>query len=474
MADLSLGNVFEISVTAPGAGVGEYNSSNLAVFTHEPHAESFGDDGYKLFVDPADIAADFGSSSVTTALVNSIFSQRPNIRANGGYCAVIPMLPSIQKWTFSAAPASGAYALDIDGDVTPALNWDDTAASIQSKIRGMGAAFASVVVSGDSTEGFTIKMAGVYGPVAAITADSNTLSDASSDPITLSFTDEQVGETVAEAITRADSLIHFFGAVLTVELAQADLLAAAEVLAPMRKIGFFLGSQAADNQTGGKLDLLRQNGYVNSRGLLRIDTVLNGLKFCAGYAARGLSVDFSGNNTTLTMHLKDLVGISADQNISQNILNQAKASGADVYVSFRGVPKVFTSGANDYFDNVYNILAYIESLQVAEFNTLAQVGTKIPQTESGMDILKAAARRVCEQFLRNGFIAPGEWTSPVTFGNQADFYENISQRGYYIYSTPIALQSAADREARKAPLIQIALKYAGAIHSGTIIVNINE
>jgi hypothetical protein len=38
----------------------------------------------------------------------------------------------------------------------------------------------------------------------------------------------------------------------------------------------------------------------------------------------------------------------------------------------------------------------------------------------------------------------------------------------------MALQAQADREARKSPPIQIALKLAGAVHTVDIIVNVNR
>ncbi len=193
----------------------------------------------------------------------------------------------------------------------------------------------------------------------------------------------------------------------------------------------------------------------------------------ASYAGRALSVNFSGSNTTTTMALKDLTGVQPDPSMTQTLYNKAKAAGADIYVSFQGVPKVQCFGANSFFDQVYNLRWFVGALQVAGFNFLAQSSTKVPQTEAGMDGLKGAYRAVCEQAISNQYGAPGTWSSPTTFGNQADLYANIAQRGYYIYSLPVAQQLQVDREARIAPLVQIALKEAGAIQSSTVIVNVN-
>ena len=145
-----------------------------------------------------------------------------------------------------------------------------------------------------------------------------------------------------------------------------------------------------------------------------------------------------------------------------------------MYASFQGVPKVFTSGANKFFDDVYNLQAYVAGLLVAGFNALAQSSTKVPQTENGVAILKGAYRAVCEQYVANQYLAPGAWNNPTTFGNLADLLRNISERGYYIYSASVALQSSVDRAARKAPLIQIAVKEAGAIQSSSVIIYVNQ
>ena len=108
------------------------------------------------------------------------------------------------------------------------------------------------------------------------------------------------------------------------------------------------------------------------------------------------------------------------------------------------------------------------------FNYLAGSNTKIPQTEEGIAGLKDAYTQTAVQGVRNGVLAPGAWTSSDTFGDPVSLRKNVQDLGYYRYSTPVALQSSADRAARKAPLIQFALKFAGAVHSSSVLVEINE
>ncbi len=281
-------------------------------------------------------------------------------------------------------------------------------------------------------------------------------------------------ETLDAAVTRTSDLVQYFGLMSTTIESEDDMLAAAAVVQALNKIAFFVQRLAGSIDPGGSLDMLTTGGFSQSRGLYYgADNDADALGMQAAYAGRALSVNFSGSNTTLTMNLKDLIGVQPDPSMTQTLYNKAEAAGADIYASIQGVPKVICFGANHYFDQVYNLRWFVGALQVNGFNYLAQASTKVPQTETGMDGLKGAYRQVCEQAVSNQYAAPGAWTSPTTFGNQADLLANVLQLGYYIYSQPIVQQSQVDRAARKAPLVQIALKEAGAIQTSSVIVNVN-
>lgn len=281
-------------------------------------------------------------------------------------------------------------------------------------------------------------------------------------------------ETLDDAIVRTVDTVQYFGLMCTDIQSQVDMLAAAAVVQPLNKVLFCVQRASASIDPGGSLDLLRTGSLTHTRGLYYGSTTdLEALVMQAAYAGRALSVNFSGSNTTFTMHLKDLFGVQPDPTITQTQLNKAKAAGADTYASYQGVPKVFCTGANRFYDSVYNEQWFVGAIQVAGFNFLAQSATKIPQTEGGMLGLKGAYRAVCEQGVSNLYIAPGSWTSSSTIGNQADLLQNIAQRGYYIFSSPIATQLQVDRAARKAPLVQIAIKEAGAIQSSFVVISVN-
>jgi hypothetical protein len=293
-------------------------------------------------------------------------------------------------------------------------------------------------------------------------------------------------EVLEQAIVRASGLIYFGGCSATYALGTAgptgytgatgvnlEALRGAATAESEGKI-LFLADSAIDSLSAGGLAYEAEDRSLKHTRVLH-HTVADELdKFKWAYASRGMSTNFSAINTTSTLHLKSLAGVASDTGMTQTILNSAKTVGADVYVNIAGQACVMSHGANEFFDDVYNLDWFVGALEVAGFNYLRQTGTKIPQTEQGMDGLKAAYRRVCSQAVSSRFVAPGSWTGSDTFGDPEDFKRNITDFGFYIYSQPVALQAVADRAAREAPVVQIAIKYAGAIHSTDVIVNINK
>ena len=318
----------------------------------------------------------------------------------------------------------------------------------------------------------------VYAMANLIFGQSPTIKDGDGSLVIFPM---QSGDTLAVNIPLAITHV-FFGGALYAGYAPSDdeLLAAATACETLR-VKLFVSSYlaASATPTTGLFWKIKQATLRHARCLpyLLGGDAVHARAMAAAYAGGGLSVDFTGVNTTSTRHGKSLAGILPDTGISQTILDSFIAVGADCYISVGGgaqyVGKIFSSGANDFFDNVYNLDWLVFALQVAGFNAITTIGTKIPQTEPGMAILKGAYISVLQQAVANLFVAPGVWNSSELFGNPADLRRNILNVGYYIFSQPINLQSQADRVARKAPLVQIAIKYAGAIHSSNVVVSVN-
>ena len=283
-------------------------------------------------------------------------------------------------------------------------------------------------------------------------------------------------ETLSEAITRLSGEIYFEGILTTRDLTQSEAVAASTLVESMKDRILMLPGYAVADLTGLFAQVANN---VYTRPVLYLtgaDTnakKLNSRLFAAAYLSRGLAVNYSGSKTTMTMNLKDLAGITADTAISETILNQCVTAGADCFPSIEGLAKVMSNKhAGQYFDQVANSIWFVGALEIAYFNTLATTRTKIAQTDEDLGKAQKAIRKVCNQAVANGYLAPGTWNSTDTFGNIDDFNRNIEEFGYYLYQQPVSEQSQTEREQRIAPLLQIAGKEAGAVHSGAILVYI--
>lgn len=282
-------------------------------------------------------------------------------------------------------------------------------------------------------------------------------------------------ETMAEAIARIAEQIYFEGILTTRDLPTAEATTASNYVEGMENSILFLTDTVSTSlSSGGLFYALKDN--KKTRKLLYLSGGVSNVKayarlFAAAFASRGLSVNYEGQNSTLTMTYKDLAGVPVDTNISETILNTCQTIGADVYCSVEGLAKVlsFKQGGL-WFDELANQIWLRTAVQRAVANVLFTTRNKIPQTTEGVASLVNAINSVLNQGIINGMLAPGEWNSSDTFGVLEDFHRCIRTYGYYVYFTPIAEQAQAEREQRKCPVISIAAKQAGAIEHASIMI----
>jgi hypothetical protein len=338
----------------------------------------------------------------------------------------------------------------------------------------------------DSSDVFTYR---AYASPADVAADWGTASEVyqqavlvfSQSPNILQGNGQLLVFPMANATLLVDAILAgqalaFFGGILWAGYApnNAEIIAAAETCQALKKLLFVSGNLVASLNTGGLFEQIHSANLTQARMFIYTTGATEARVNIAAAASRLMCTNFEGSNTCSSMQMKDIVGVTADPGISQTVLNLCETIGVDFCGNFKNLPKFFSTGGNDYSDNVYNTMWLAFALEVAGFNAIATTSTKIPQTEPGMNILKGAYIDVLNQGVRNGFLAPGSWTSPELFGNPEDLRANVAQQGWYIYSQPVTQQRQVEREARHAPLIQIAVKFAGAVHDSDVIVFINR
>lgn len=190
--------------------------------------------------------------------------------------------------------------------------------------------------------------------------------------------------------------------------------------------------------------------------------------------ARALSVNFAGNRTTITMKFKQEPGISPNDNLTLTEANKCKALGINYYTYYSTFAMlaegtvVGDSAPPRFWDEIHGLDWFCNAVQTYVFNALATSPTKVPQTNKGNEKLVGAAAVACQEAVDNGFVAPGVWYGDE-FG--ALSYGDRLETGFYIFMPDVDTQSQTDREDRKATVMQIAIKLAGAIHSADIIIN---
>lgn len=453
--DLPISNIIDVNVDFLGGGLGEFNVNNLALITSDAFLSNSGGDLYRSYVSLAQVGIDFGTSTETYQQAAAVFSQVPNLVGAGGNLIIFPAFTDTSIATVTIGSGGMNYNV---GDILNVVQTGGTNGYVQVSAVSTGVITGVTVISGGIG----------YATASALPTVGGAGSGATITIASLAV------ETLIQAVARVQSLIYFVGVISTSYGADTTWVALSNAIQGYQHLMLVLPSNSIGD-IQGVFTSIKSATNSNTRCLFYSNSsALQARLFAAAYMSRLLSVDTAGSNTALNMNLQQLETIVADKGITQNLVGLCATAGVDIYPSTAGFPGVYSNGANKYADEVWNTIAFVAQLEVNGFDALAEAGTKVPQTEPGVSTLKNAYKQACQQFVSNGFIAPGEWTSAEIIGIQANLISNIAQYGYYIYSQPISQQSTADRADRKAPLISIAVKEAGAINSSIVNIYINQ
>lgn len=504
MADYVIPLSYVVNATALTAqqGLLPLQLGTVLILTDEaPVAPLTGD--YLLSRTASSVGQAFGTNSDAYKAANAIFAQTPNILNADGYVVVarylqnqviIPATAGTLTTTDLStnlasiiAVTDGDLKLVIDGtaetlislDFSGATTLEDVAAVINNDLTG------ATVEAVDNTLVFTSNTTGATSTVtieAASGAGTDLYGASYLDGSTAVNVDGQPAisepETTAAAIQRLAQQVFTEGIISVRDMADAEVIEASNTVEAMpNNIFFITANNVSTLNVGGLFHTLKDNKQTRKllylTGADATEQKANGKLFAAAFASRGLSVNYNGSNSTITMTYKDLAGVPVDTNISETVLTQCEQIGADIYCSIEGLAKVISfKQGGQYFDELTNQIWLRTAIQTTVANVLFTTRNKVPQTTQGVNILVNAIYTVLNQGVVNGMIGAGTWNSADTFGVYEDFMRGIRTFGYYVYFTPVAEQSQADREARKCPVISVAVKLAGAIEHANVMIYI--
>lgn len=490
---IALSNTINVTLSGTPAGLGEYSTNSIVLLSNETPLSA---EPYIWAVSAQDVINEYGSSSLTAKMAKALFTPAFNLRTGEGQVLVYPYAgvnATAAKTVTIAITDSIITALKLlsSADLTITIDGTDYAVSgmdlrpistVNDLVKILNAQGLDCDIEVVNTNKIQFQSRR-YGATESGIALKATTGGSGTDIYGSSYLDganqtttagtDASGTTVAEAIAEVDQIAYVGGVLTTQYCENAAILANATALQGLDHI-YFEATQSLKNiatlgasiksATDTKTRLMAYS-YAGAEGAKQA---------IATYATLACSTNYSGNNTVITMNLKELNGILADLNLNQTYYTQAKTNGVDIYGNTEGLSCVYSFDNGSYTDEETGKLWLKKALEVSGFNYLRKTNTKIPQTEAGMTGLKNAYETRCVQAVRNGLVGPGKWNDAIPFGNAEDFLRNIEEKGYYIYSIPVAEQNQAEREQRIAPVVQIAIKLAGAFHSSNVIVNVQR
>ena len=449
------------------------------------------------------VAADFATTTPEFKALTLFFSQTPQ-----------PPVAFIGRWASAATPGilhgaslsalqqllsnftiitNGSFAISVNGvahdistlNFSAALNLNGVAATIQTALIAAGFVSAKCVwnlnlqrfdiISG--TTGVTSSVS--FGsPIAVIGATTDistilglTLASGAS-PLVIGLAVETPLNAVI-ALANASSEWYGMMDATTVPLAQADYIGiTAFILAGSRNRIFgttIMNAAAMDpTQTADLASVLKS---LNNRRVFWMYSSYNPYAVASMFG-RGFTVDFTANNSTITLAYKQAPGLQGE-NMTETQFSTIIAKGGSTNIKVSNGAVMIWNGqmSNGYwFDEVQGVDWLANQVQVDVFNLLYTTTTKIPQTDAGDNMIANAITQACEAGVNNGLVAPGQWN--------ADGFGSLQRgmalsKGYYIYYPAIATQAENLRQERVSVPFQAAVKLAGAVQNVNVLMNIN-
>lgn len=499
MSNADISNVINVALLPEGELVARDNMNVCAVMTSQQDGPLSSANRFALYSNAADVAAAFGTASQIAAHANVFFSTTPNPSVAGGVFVAGYWRGASEDVAATAGILRGAalapvtvigtlqgisdasFVVSVDGSPVSVTGLsfqsvttlDEVAALLEAQITGttVTATGDRITVTSDTTGALsevgliTPEASGTFiGDVLKLSAGTGAVS---TDGLAA---DTLTAETKVDAVTALKALVNFKG-VAFIDSTTSERVALAAWSKANSVLMYDVFSDTSNLLITPANDVwtIKLAGHNTFRMLY---SKAGNRQLATSYMARMHVVNFAAENSALTMQLKQLA-VPAES-YSQTEITAAKNVGLDLYVTVKDRPTLLTSGANDFTDNPYNLIAFIDAVQTDQFNHLAATSTKISQTTQGVQSMVAAAEKTTRGFVRSGVFAAGEWSSPDSFGDVDVFKRSIRTNGFYWLAGELADQAQVDRAARKSPVLQGAVKAAGAVHSADIIINFNR
>lgn len=449
---------------------------------------------YRSYTDIDSVALDFGTSAAEYVAASLYFGQSPKPQtlmigrwlrtATAGFVKGAVLTTAEQSMTVWTAITTGSMKITIDGVLKTLSSLDFHA---QTNLNGVATVITTALSSAGTCtwDGSRFRITSATTGVTSIVTYAEPTGSGTDISALLKLTSTTAvgvvagyaAETpVACATALADKSSAWYGlsfaaATTPTDDQLVDVAAFIETTTVSRILGITATNITTLESTTTTDIASRLKALLYKRSVVVYSTASS--YAVVSMMARAFSVNFAANRSTITLMYKTLPGIIAET-LTETQAQVLQSKNCNVYVNYNNDTAivqygVMSSGA--YFDEIHGLDWASDAIQNAAYNLLYTSGTKIPQTEAGINQIVTTISGVCNEAVNNGLIAGGTWNADGFGQLQRGQY---LKEGYYIYAQPLALQAQADREARKSPPIQVAFKLAGAVHQIDVIVSVNR
>lgn len=441
------------------------------------------------------VAADFGTSAAEYLAAALFFGQNPQPTqlyigrwartATSGALYGAPLTTAQQLLANFTAVSSGGFKIQVDaGSLTNVATINLSAATSLSNVAALittaltGASIGATCTWTGSQFDFTSNTTGATSVVSflqAPTSGTNLAPLLGGVSTSGGYTVGGIAaETALAAVQALNSLSTFWYALSFAAATMpgnSDYVAIAGYIEATNHLFGITTSDANAINSANSTDIASQ---LTALGYTRTFVQYSTTNAYAAVSIFGslLTTQFNGSNTMPTVAWKVEPGVAYEP-LSQNAASVLDTKRYNYFANFQNGASVLVNGTccgAAYIDEIFGLDWLQNRIQTNIFTLLASQ-PKIPQTDVGIHQIVTVIDQSMQAAITNGFVAPGVWQA-AGFGQLIT--GDYLSKGFYIYAPPLSTQSSVDRAARKTPVIQVAIKLAGAVHTVNALLSVNR
>ena len=437
----------------------------------------------RAYTSLASVAGDWPADSEVMKAATAFYSQTPTptdfvVLMNydtaqpaaviGGGHDTLTELVAITTGTFDITVDGTDYALT-SIDLSSAPDLDIVAVIVEAALQVAG----STATIEYGAYGFEV-VSGTTGVTSTISAVTGTLAD----PLGLTSYQASIGNGI-DAETPVDSLaaiavagIDYVGLVTHKDL--RDVLSGLTGETTLEIAQACEGYKKIFCNTSNDLSILNSAIDTDMATTLKNNTLRFTLTtFSKNYNqypsasvfGRAASVNFSGIGSTITLNLKQMPGVTAED-LTPAEFGVLRSKNASAVVRIGKSVNAYTDSrmaSGSWLDTTHGLMWLENRCEVDLFNLLYQTTTKIPYTQTGINITVAVLDRSLQAAVRNGLAGPGFLPDGTYL-----------PEGYVIESVALADVAAGDKGNRLYAGLSFKMVGAGALHDVVVSGSFSE